>query len=129
MSIKLEIIGIAASLILAAIVIYLLRNKRLKESYAIFWGVISVITIVIALWYDGVKILTKFLDIISPINGVFFIALFLLAILSLYFSVQFTHISKKIRTLAQENTILREKLENLEKKMIFPVENTFYKIP
>jgi len=129
MSIKLEIIGIAASLILAAIVIYLLRNKRLKESYAIFWGVISVITIVIALWYDGVKILTKFLDIISPINGVFFIALFLLAILSLYFSVQFTHISKKIRTLAQENTILREKLENLEKKMIFPVENIFYKIP
>ena len=129
MSIKLEIIGIAASLILAAIVIYLLRNKRLKESYAIFWGVISVITIVIALWYDGVKILTKFLDIISPINGVFFIALFLLAILSLYFSVQFTHISKKIRTLAQENTILREKLENLEKKINLPVENIFYKIP
>jgi len=117
MSIQLKIIGIVASLILSAIVFYLLRKKMLKESYSIFWGVVSFLTIVVALWYKGVIIITNFFNIESSINGVFFVAFFLLAILSLYFSVQFTQTSKKIKTLAQENTILREKIDELGKKL------------
>ena len=117
MSIQLKIIGIVASLILSAIVFYLLRKKMLKESYSIFWGIISFLTIIIALWYNGVIIITKLFDIESPINGVFFAAFFLLAVLSLYFSVQFTQTSKKIKTLSQENTILRGKIDELEEKL------------
>jgi len=117
MSIQLKIIGIVASLILSAIVFYLLRKKMLKESYSIFWGIISFLTIIVALWYNGVIIITKLFDIESPINGVFFAAFFLLAVLSLYFSVQFTQTSKKIKTLSQENTILRGKIDELEEKL------------
>lgn len=117
MEIKLKIIGIVASLTLVILVFLLLRKKKLNESYSIFWGVISIITITIALWYDGVIIVTRFFNIDSPINGVFFIAFFLLAILSLHFSVQFTQISGKIKILAQENTILKEKLSELESKL------------
>ncbi|MBA7471753.1 hypothetical protein ES707_07063 [subsurface metagenome] len=117
MDIKLKILGIVASLILAALVFHLLRKKRLKESYSIFWGIVSTITIIIALWYNGVIIITELLNIESPINGIFFIAFFLLAILSLYFSVQFTQTSRKIKILAQENTILRGKINDLEKKI------------
>lgn len=114
MSIKLKIIGIISSLILLSIVFYLLRKKRLKESYSIFWGIIAVLTVAVALGFDGVIKITKFFDIDSPINGVFFVAFFLLAILSLYFSVKLTEVSRKIKVLAQENAIFKERLAKLE---------------
>ncbi len=117
MSIQLKIVGIIASLILASVVFYLLRKKKLREGYSIFWGIIVVFTIIGALWYEGVIIITNIFDIESPVNGLFFAAFFILTILSLHFSVQFTQISKKIKTLAQENTILREKIKELEDKL------------
>jgi len=117
MSLELKITGIVSSVLFAAIVFIFLRRRKLREGYAIFWVILSILTIVAAAKYDIVIAITDFFRILSPVNGVFFAAIFLLVILCLHFSVQFTQLIKKIKNLAQENAILKNRLESIEKRL------------
>ena len=116
-TLKLQILGVSASLILSVVVFVLLRSKKLKEKYSLFWGGVSILTVVSALFYGVVVFFTDILDIASPINGVFFTAIFLLAALNLYFSVHLSTLFRNTKTLAQENALLRQKIDALEKRM------------
>lgn len=117
-TLKLQVLGISASLLLAIVVFLLLRSKKMKEKYSIFWGTVSVLTVVSALFYQIVVFLTGLLGIASPINGVFFFAIFLLAALNVYFSVHLTTLFKNTKALAQENAILRRKIDDLDKRLL-----------
>lgn len=117
MSLELKIIGIVSSVILAVVVFIFLRRRKLREGYAIFWVILSVLTIVAAAYYRGVIAITSFFKIQSPVNGVFFVAIFMLLLLCLYFSVQFTHLIRKVKNLAQENALLKNRIEEIEKKL------------
>ena len=116
-TLKLQILGISASILLAVVVFLLLRSKKLKEKYSIFWGAVSILTVVSALFYGTVVFFTDLLDIVSPINGVFFIAIFLLAALNLYFSVHLSTLFNHSKSIAQENALLRQKIDSIEKKL------------
>ncbi len=116
-TLKLQILGISASLALSVVVFILLRNKKLKEKYSLFWGGISLLTVLSALFYGGVVFFTEMLDIASPINGVFFMAIFLLAALNLYFSVHLSTLFKNNKILSQENALLRQKIDHIEKRL------------
>jgi hypothetical protein len=116
-TLKLQILGVSASLLLSVVVFLLLRRKKLKEKYSIFWGIVSILTVISALFFQVVIFFTDLLDIVSPINGVFFIAIFLLASLNLYFSVHLTTLFKNTKALSQENAILRQKIMEFEKRI------------
>lgn len=108
---RIQYIAIAASFLLFAGIIYLIRKSRLKEGYSILWFVIAVTVVLFSLF-------TRLLDLFASFMGISYApaVLFLLLVgglflLSLHFSVLATRHDKKLRELAQEHAILKANIE------------------
>jgi len=105
------IIG-AVSILLLAIVVELIRRRRLKEEYSLLWLLSGAVIL-------AFSIFPKLLDIISRMMGMYYLTallvisfLFLLLIV-LHFSTVISQLSEKNKELAQDLSILDFRFKEL----------------
>ncbi len=113
MSFQIKIFGLLASAILVIYIIDLVRKKKLREEYSFIWFVIGISMIIFMLRFDLIMALTKFLGVLSPNNVIFFFSVLFLLIIALQFSVRISNLTDQIKILAQENALLRKKIEGM----------------
>jgi hypothetical protein len=102
MDVKLQIVAIAASTSLAAIVFELLRRRRLVERYAILWLFSSLVLLGLSVWTGLLEIIAKEIGIVYPPNALFVIAFAFVLVLLLHFSLAISRLSGEMKVLAQE---------------------------
>lgn len=113
---KVQVIFLVGSIIMLLAVLELVRRKKLREEYSLLWIVTVVVLLILSIWRDSLKLISKALGIIYPPNALFVVAsLFILAIL-LHFSVVISSFKRKQLELAQRYAILNLRLEQLEKR-------------
>ena len=88
--------------IFLGVVLELVRRRRLVERYALLWMTAAVAMLVLAVWRDGLNTLADAVGVHSPPNALFLVALGVVFILLLHFSVATSRLSEETKILAQE---------------------------
>jgi len=106
-----QIVGLVTAIGLFLLLIELLRQRRLREKYALVWFVLAVIALVGAAAPTLVYRITDLIGFQLPVNLIFFIAFLVLFALSVQFSLELGRMEERVRTLAEELAILRLEVE------------------
>jgi len=105
------ILGILGSLVTLSLLFEMMRRQRLREKYAVFWAVVAVLTLVVALWPGLLEWIANLVGVAVPSNLLFFGASMLLLVVSVQHSSELGRLEDRTRTLAEEVGLLRLQLE------------------
>jgi hypothetical protein len=103
---KAQIIALIATVAIFLLILELVRRRRLAERYALLWLLAAIAMLVLAIWTDGLDVIADLMGIQEPANAIFIIALGVIFVLLLHFSVATTRLAEETKILAQENARL-----------------------
>jgi NO-binding membrane sensor protein with MHYT domain len=107
---RVSILAAVASVILFFTILELIRRRRLRERYALLWLLTAVVMLGLSVWRGGLEVIAGLVGIYYPPSALFVLG-------SLFILVVLLHYSTVISSLADQNTILAQKLALLEAKV------------
>ena len=105
------IAGAVASVLLVLVVLELIRKRALRERYALLWLATGVVLFVLSLWRSGLNTIAGWLGVKGYPPAVLF------AVATLFILLVLLDYSTVISKLADQNTILAQRLALLEEKL------------
>jgi hypothetical protein len=114
-SYRLQIIAIVTGLIFMFFIFRLIAKGKLREEYSFIWIVCTALLLLFAVWRDGLDVIAKLLGIYYAPSLIFLGAIFAIVVFLVHLSVVNSKQHKQIKDLAQEMTLLKEKLEAQQK--------------
>jgi hypothetical protein len=105
--------AIASCIGLIALLVVLLRTRRLREKYAIIWMVVGIGLLVLGAFPGTMGSLARAVGVQTPSNLLFAIALIVLLLVCIQLSVEITGLEENSRTLVEEVALLRFDVERL----------------
>jgi hypothetical protein len=108
-------LAIAVTFGLLVLVFELVRRKRLSERYAILWLLAALTLFVLAVWKGLLTSLSHDVGISYPPSALFAVAIGLIAIILLHFSLAVSRLSDQNKVLAQRLGLLQQRLERTER--------------
>ncbi|MFZ3415775.1 DUF2304 domain-containing protein [Arthrobacter sp. 3Tela_A] len=98
-------------------VIWLLRQRKLREKYAALWIVVGLVTLILAGFPQLLDWATQISGFALPSNLLFMLAIFLLMGVCLHLSLEISVVEDETRALAEEAAILRSQLDGLQNQV------------
>ena len=92
----------------------LVRRRRLLERYALVWLAVTVALIVLSVWGEVLDGISSLIGIAYPPTALFVIAFGFVIFLLLHFSVAVSKLSDQTRVLAQQLSLLEERMRRQE---------------
>ena len=108
------------ALAIVALVIEMLRRKKLREKYAVLWLIVGVATLVLAAFPRLLNIVAEYVGVQIPSNLLFAMSILMLLGVCLHLSWEISVVEDETRTLAEEVAILRAQVESLEQRHDLP---------
>src|SRR4051794_35554042 len=105
-----SIAAAVASFALLVVVFELIRSRRLRERYALLWLLTGVVLLVLSAWREGLNTIAGWVGVSPPVALLFAVARVFVILVLLHYS---TVISK----LADQNTVLAQRLALLEQEL------------
>jgi hypothetical protein len=105
------IAGVVASLVLVAVILELIRSRRLRERYALLWLLTGLVLLGLSAWRGGLNTIAGWAGVTGYPPAVLFAVGLLFVILVLL------HYSTVISKLADQNTVLAQRLALLEARL------------
>jgi hypothetical protein len=102
-----RVFAVAASLGTFAVIIELVRRRKLREEYAFLWVVTSAGMIVLSAWYGLIERITRLIGAVTVTTTLFVFALLFLLLISVHFTTVLSRLTVQVRRLAQELAILQ----------------------
>jgi hypothetical protein len=118
-------VAIAVTFGLLALVFELVRRKRLSERYAILWLLAAVTLFVLAAWKGLLTSLSDDVGISYPPSALFAVAIGLIAMILLHFSLAVSRLSDQNKVLAQRLGLLQQRIEEVEAEHTHSAELPF----
>jgi hypothetical protein len=109
-SMSTRILALALGTAFLVAVLVLVRRGRLREEYTPIWTIVALGTMVLSIWFDAVRLLTRAVGAWTPSSTLFFFALVFLLTVSLNYAVRLSGLSLQVKLLAQEVALLRSQL-------------------
>ena len=100
-----------ASILLILVVLELIRSRRLRERYALLWLATGVVLLVLSAWRGGLNTIAGWLGVDGYPPAVLF------AVATLFILAVLLHYSTVISKLADQNTILAQRVALLERRV------------
>lgn len=91
----------------------MVRRKRLKTEYSLIWLSVSIVFIIFSIWRGGIDKLANLIGVVYPPSVLFIVLLIGIILLLIEFSIIISKQAEKIKVLAQEIALLKNKLENI----------------
>jgi hypothetical protein len=114
-SVRLTIVSVIVALAALVLVFELLRRRRLREKYAVIWVVISLGTLLVAVFPALLRGIAELVGIQTPSNLLFFGSLITLFAVSLQLSREVGLLEEQSRRIAEEIGTLKLKVDALER--------------
>lgn len=105
------VLGCVGSVTTLVLLFEMMRRHRLREKYAVFWVVVALVTLVIAVFPDTLTSAADLVGVQVPANLLFFGASMLLLGVSIHQSYELGRLEERTRTLAEEVGLLRLEVE------------------
>jgi hypothetical protein len=103
--------------VIVAFIVWLLRQRKLREKYAILWITVGIATLLLAGFPGLLAAVATTVGFVVPSNFLFVVAIVLLLGVCLHLSLEISVVEDETRALAEEAAILRNQLESLEGKI------------
>jgi hypothetical protein len=113
-------LAIALTFGLLLLVFELVRRKRLSERYAILWLLAAITLLVLAVWRGLLTSLSGDVGISYPPSLLFTVAIGLIAMILLNFSLVVSRLSDQNKVLAQRLGLLQQRIEESEARSTRP---------
>src|SRR5579862_1297394 len=110
-SLRTSIIAAVAAVALLLVVFELIRSRRLRERYALLWLATGLVLVVLSAWRGGLNTIAGWFGVRGYPPAVLF------AVGLLFVIIVLLHYSTVISRLADQNTILAQRLALLESKL------------
>jgi uncharacterized protein DUF2304 len=109
-------LALSISVTLVVAVLYLVRRRRLREEYTPIWIAVSAALLLLSVWLNGLRMLTRAIGAWTPSSTMFFLGELFLVAICLNYAVRLSRASLSIKNLAQEVALLRAELEKLGRR-------------
>ena len=110
---KIQLITALGAVGLAAVVLDLVRRRRLTEEYSLPWVVSTVVVAVLGLSPPVLGAVTRALGILYESSLVFFVGLAFGTVMLLYVSIKLSQLSQEHHAVVRELALLRLELDQL----------------
>ena len=108
---RIQIIAILGSGVILAVVFGLIRQRKLREEYALLWLGASVLLIIMSLWRDLLETVARVAGVAYPPSVLFLAAIVLGFLLAMHFSVSLSRLANQNKRLTQELALLKHQIE------------------
>lgn len=106
-----RVFAVLTSIAVLALVLELVRRRRLREEYSWLWIATAVLMTGIVVWYRPLLYVTWLIGAVSPVTTLLlFASLFLLAI-AVHYSIIISRLTTQLKNLAQAHALLAERLD------------------
>jgi hypothetical protein len=99
--------AVLTSLATLAVIIELVRRRKLKEEYSWLWILTTLVMVALSGWYGLVEWLTHITGAVTPTTTLFIFGLLFLLLISVHFSTVISRLTQQVRRLTQELAILQ----------------------
>jgi hypothetical protein len=106
-----SILGVAGSVVILASLFEMLRRHRLREKYALIWGLVAFGALTVAAFPGLLQWATTTIGLQVPANLLFFCAAIVILVLTLQHSSELSRLEERTRTLAEELALVRLEIE------------------
>lgn len=117
MNVASYIFGIVGALITLAVVIEMLRRRRLRERHALWWVVAGVLALIIGVFPQTLVWAAQLVGIQIPSNLVFFVSIFILFLVCIQHSAELTNLEDETRVLAEQSALQDLRIRELESRL------------
>jgi hypothetical protein len=107
-------LGLIGAVITLLIIFEMLRRRKLREKYAVFWVFLALVVALIAFVPDILRWTAHHVGVKVPANLLFFLSGLVLIGVAVQLSAEVTRLEDRSRTLAEDLAILRQRVEELE---------------
>jgi hypothetical protein len=107
-------LGLVGSCVTLGLLFEMLRRRQLREKYAVFWAVVALVTVLIALFPALLARVSSLVGVAVPSNLLFFGASMVLFVVSVQHSSELGKLEERNRTLAEEIAMVKLRLRALE---------------
>lgn len=101
-----QIVAVIGSVALFAIVLKLIYDRHLREDYGALWFSVSLATLILALWQEGLRYVARVLQAVTLTVPIFLLAILFLTLIAIHFSVRMSQLSYQVHKLAQKIALL-----------------------
>src|SRR5688572_19064311 len=113
METRIQIVAIAVTAGLFALVFELVRRRRLMERYALLWLFSSAILLALAVWRGLLETVASAVGISYPPSALFVIAFGFILVMLLHFSLSTSRLADQNKVLAQKLAQLQLRVDEL----------------
>ena len=110
-----SILGIVGSIVIMLSLFEMLRRHRLREKYALIWGVVAVSALTVAAFPGLLLWASDAIGLQVPANLLFFVASLVIMVLTLQHSSELGRLEERTRTLAEDVALLQLELERRQR--------------
>jgi hypothetical protein len=122
MELRARIFAVIVGLSVLLFVLNLVRTRKLKEEFALWWILTGVILVLSPILIDYLDRVAYALGIEYPPALIFLLAIISLLFVLFQFSTRISRYAEEIKVLTQEQAVLRARVEELEESTIDPEE-------
>jgi hypothetical protein len=116
--------AIAAAAVLFVSILVLIYRRRLGENYGAMWFAVGVLTLIAALWQEGLRLIARALDAVTLTAPLFLLSILFLTAIAIHFSVKLSEQAQQLKKLAQEVGLLRAQAEPTRQARAGATEDT-----
>ncbi len=114
MSDLVQIVAVTVSLALLAVVLELVRRRKLTEEYSLIWIGCAAALLVLSVWRDILHVAAHRLGIFYPPAVLILVLIFFVFVVSLYFSVVISRQRLQIEQLVEELALLEAEIREMQ---------------
>ncbi|MES2092851.1 MAG: DUF2304 domain-containing protein [Actinomycetota bacterium] len=118
MTVATYFLGVVAALITLAVVIEMLRRRRLRERHAVWWLVAGTLALVIGVFPSTLIWAAGLIGVAVPLNLVFFVSVAVLFLVCIQHSAELTALEEKTRILAETAALLEMRIGEVESRHV-----------
>ena len=106
---RFQILAVIGSLIFLALIVYLVRKKKLREDYSLLWLFFGGIFLLLSIWRESLEYISKAIGVAYAPAAIFIILIMSLFMIMIQFSIIISKQANQISMLAQEISLLKLK--------------------
>jgi hypothetical protein len=108
MNLQVRILSLVVSLLFIAYVLWLVRNRKLRETDSIVWILAGLAIFILAVWVRPLVFITDLIGAKFPVSTLFFSGLIFLTFISLWMTTRISRLSEEVKELAQKIALMSE---------------------
>ena len=111
-----QYISILGSVVFIGLIIMLIRNKRIKEEFAILWLFFGIVFLFLSIWRGSLEIIAGILGIAYAPAAIFLILIIAIISILIHLSLITSRLTDQAKVMIQELGLLKMEMDTMKKK-------------